>query len=446
MLGIRLPFFAHIGQIPLVIITFFSCGLSFWLTVRFCATLAPGHAAAELLTIGMTWELAKLTFSIQGTHRIRRGLLAQKASGYRLVSLSLVLAAGSIAASLAFLMQTDRHILQGAAKASQQALHASKAYERDTASLRTLDGEIEQLTALAEQYRAKGLVTQGVRTLERIKPLRDERITQARALSAQEAAITSGSPIASASPFLGDSSVWRLVAQVVLAVMLEVVSMVALSLLCEGKSGPAQSGSASPKIPAANVVRLKVASPRITSDANPHRFASGTISGDGDANGQQPLWHRIGADSASSRITCDASLHRSASGYAVCDTNVSSPTAGQHRINTNAAPMRITCDAPAHRPASPRMGAGASLALVPVPDATRGGRDTQRLCALYAHAKQLICSAQVRPSYREMRQALGASQPVVQRFLRDLVTEGVLCRDGARYALVSPLSANGGAI
>jgi hypothetical protein len=73
MLGIRVPFFAQPGQIPLITIAFISCALSFWLTVRFCATLAPGHATIELLAMGVTWELAKLSFGTQGACRVKNG-------------------------------------------------------------------------------------------------------------------------------------------------------------------------------------------------------------------------------------------------------------------------------------------------------------------------------------------------------------------------------------
>ena len=449
MPGIRLPFSAHLGQISLVIITFCSCGLSFWLTVRFCADLTPGHATLEVLAMGATWELAKLTFSIKGAYRINRGAPAQKASGYRLAGLSLILAVGSIAASLAFLMQTDQHISQDAAQASQRELEASKTYERDTASLRTLDGEIEQLTALAEQYRAKGLVTQGVRTLERIRPLRDERTTQARVLSAQEATITSSASATVASPLLGTSPRWRLVAQVVLAVMLEVVSMVALSLLCGDPKGAATSGDVATNRPASKVVRLKDASPRITGDTRPHWLASNAAPGAGDANGQPPLSQRIDADVASPRIITDEALHQAASCAAPEDTDASRYPTPLHRIHAKAASPRIITDKGLHRLASSdALGgsdAGCLLSLAPSRRTRRKGRDAQGLRTLYAQAKQLVRTAQVRPCYREMQGALGASQLVVQRFLRNLVAEGVLCRRGTGYALVSPLDANGGA-
>ena len=276
MPGTRVPFFAHSGQIPLSIITFFSCGLSFWLTVRFCGNLAPGHAAAELLAIGVTWELAKLTFGTLGSHRIKRGDTSQSASGYALLGVSLVLAVGSIVASLAFLMQTDQHVSQEALQASQQALHASEAYERETATLRALDGEIKELTSLAQQYRERGLLTQGMRSMQRAAVLRQERQAQVQALSKQdEVAIINHGAAGGGFSLLGASPNGRLAAQVVLAVMLEVVSMIALSLLCGSGTKPAMGGSASSGTPTDKVVRLKVASPRIASDAGLHRAASG---------------------------------------------------------------------------------------------------------------------------------------------------------------------------
>jgi hypothetical protein len=442
MHGTYVPFPARSRQIPLVVIAVFSCGLSFWLTVRFCASLAPGHAALELLAIGVTWELAKMTFSTIGSHRTQCVDAGERAAGYALLGVSLVLAVGSIVASLAFLVQTDHRIGQDAAQASQQALHASKAYERDTSSLHSLDGEVTQLMALAQEYRANGMVTQSVRTLERIHPLREARMAQARALAAQEATITSSSPAAAAGVLLGASSTWRLASQGVLAVMLEVVSMMAMGLLFGRQSGAMKAGSASPTRPTPNVVHLKVASPCITRDTNPCKLASNSALDDGDTMHQAPLSHRLAVDAPFSRITCDAGLHQTASGAAVDNSSISRPVAGTHHIPCDVAPMRITGDAFAQHPVSHRMNPGAAL-NAPA-DAVRGGRDAQRLCSLYAHAKRLVCSAQVRPSYRQMRQALGASQPVVQRFLRELVAEGVLYRSGMRYALVSALDMTGG--
>jgi hypothetical protein len=344
MHGTYVPFPARSRQIPLVVIAVFSCGLSFWLTVRFCASLAPGHAALELLAIGVTWELAKMTFGTTGSRRIRCGHAGERASGYALLGVSLILAVGSIIASLAFLVQTDHRIGQDAAQASQQALHASKAYERDTFSLQALDGEVAQLTALAQEYRAKGMVTQSVRTLERIHPLREARMAQARALAAQEAAITSSSPAAAAGVLLGASSTWRLTAQGVLAVMLEVVSMMAMGLLLAKQGGAMEAGGASPTRPTSNVVRLKVASSRITSDTLPYQLASDSASDGGDTMRQASLLHRLAVDEPSSRITYDAGLHHTVSDAVVGNSSASLPVAGTHRIPCDVSPMRITSD------------------------------------------------------------------------------------------------------
>ena len=107
MTGTRVPFFAHFRQIPLTLIAVFSCALSFWLTVRFCGELSPGHASLELLAMGFVWELSKLVFGTSGAHRLTHGAADQRRLGYALVSMSLVLAVGSVVASLAFLRQTD---------------------------------------------------------------------------------------------------------------------------------------------------------------------------------------------------------------------------------------------------------------------------------------------------------------------------------------------------
>ena len=446
MLGTRVPFFAHFGQIPLSIITLFSCGLSFWLTVRFCASLAPGHAAVELLAMGVTWELAKLTFGTLGSHRIKRSNAGDRVAGYALLGVSLVLAVGSIVASLAFLMQTDQHVSQDALYASQQALHASEAYERETATLHALDGEIKELVSLAQQYRERGLLTQGMRSMERATALRQERQAQAQALSEQEeVAIATHGAARGGAALPGASPAGRLVAQVVLAVMLEVVSMIALSLLSGSGTKPAVGGSASSDAPDAKVVRLKVASPRITSDASLHRSASGAAHRDTDANAHRTLLHRMKADAASPRITCDASLHRPASGGAMRGPDANRAPAGSYDMRTDAASLCMTNDAEVSHPASRQTGFDAAFAFASPPISHRRRRDAQRLRTLYAQAKELVRTAQLRPCYREMQRGLGASQHVVQRFLRNLVAEGVLCRRGTGYALVAPLSAHGGA-
>ena len=275
-----------------------------------------------------------------------------------------------------------------------------------------------------------GLLTQGVRTLDRVKALRQERQEQALALSSQEVAIGNADTTAVRLSLVGGTPAGRLAAQSVLAVMLEIVSIIALSLLCGNDAKSAKGGGASLGGPLARVVRLKVASTRIASDAGPCQSAPEVAPCSTNAHGHQTLLHRIGANATSHamRITCGANLHRPVSRDADRDTGVGSRDAGWHCMGANAASQktRIACDA-------------ASLAP------TRRRHDAQRLHALYAQAKELVCTAQMPPRYREMQRALGASQQVVQRFLRDLVAEGVLCRQGTAYAVVSPMDTNGGA-
>ncbi len=428
MLGTRVPFFARSGQIPLITIVLFSCGLSFWLTLRFCANLAPQHALLELFAIGGTWEIAKLTFGTIGAQRLGGGGGPSKMSGYALVAVSSVLALGSIGASLAFLMQTDQRLSDDVRRASLRSLHASKAYERDAAGLLALDGEIDELMAQAKGYRTQGLITQGLRTMDRLQPLRDQRNALAQALSARDAEIRDGGAVDHGSHIFGNSTAWRTAAQVVLAVMLEVISMIAMSLLCGTSARQAAAGC--PKS-GNNVVRLKVAAP-ITS-------ASGTTFIDGDANGAS--LHPIDGV-ASPSVALDARLQQMPSCVASLDGDAKDASGKPtllHRIDDAASP-RITMHAGLH-PLETDASTRTTCAARPMFE----GRHAVRMQTLYWRASTMLRTAQVRPRYRDLQQALGVSQKAVQRCLRRLVAEGVLCRQGARYALASPVDMDGGA-
>ncbi len=230
MTGTRVPFFARCRQIPLTLIAIFSCALSFWLTVRFCGELSPGHASLEILAIGFVWEMSKLVFGTSGAHRLAHGGTDQRRLGYALVAMSLVLAVGSVVASLAFLRQTDHRL-------SEQALQASDAYQRRAANVAAMDREIDTLAAVASQdaatqmYRARSL-----RTLDRVAALRTERTQAVQEMMRLE---TSGSlgerPKAGSAPLaLGgwvSTEAMRGCAQCVLAVVLELVSVLAMGLL-----------------------------------------------------------------------------------------------------------------------------------------------------------------------------------------------------------------------
>lgn len=424
--GIRLPFFARPGQIPLSIITFFGCGLSFWLTVRFCGNLAPRHAPFELFAIGIPWEAAKLTFGTEGLRRIKRGDASGRASGYGLMGVSLILAMGSIAASLAFLTQTDQRLSQEALHASLQALQKSAAYERESTSLENTALDMNSLRHLALKYESSNQIQRSDAVRLRVAALQATYDKKSAALAGREMAVNHGDIAASGALLLGCSPTWRLTAQVVLAVMLEVISMISLGLLLGSRARTSKSGSVSSGGSACNVVRLKVAAPRIISDAGPHRPASSSPP-DADACAQQTLLHRI--DTAPYRITSDAAAHRAASTNIHGGARVERRTVSLYGTKVDDASMRIASDAATHRAAPLQIG----------------NRDAQRLRALYAQAKELVRTARLRPCYREMQRSLGASQQVVQRFLRELVAEGILCRRGTGYVLASPLDVNGGA-
>ncbi len=230
MTGTRVPFFARCRQIPLTLIAMFSCALSFWLTVRFCGQLSPGHASLEILAIGFVWEMSKLVFGTSGAHRLAHGGTDQRRLGYALVAMSLVLAVGSVVASLAFLRQTDHRL-------SEQAVQASNAYQRRAANVAAMDREIDTLAAVASQdaatqmYRARSL-----RTLDRVAALRTERTQAVQEMMRLEASGSPGerSKAGSAPLALGgwvSAEAMRGCAQCVLAVVLELVSVMAMGLL-----------------------------------------------------------------------------------------------------------------------------------------------------------------------------------------------------------------------
>ncbi len=430
MLGTRVPFFARSGQIPLITIVIFSCGLSFWLTLRFCSNLAPQHALLELFAIGGTWEIAKLTFGTIGAQRLGGGGGPSKMSGYALVAVSSVLALGSIGASMAFLMQTDQRLSDDVRRASLRSLHASKAYERDAAGLVALDGEIDELMAQAKGYRTQGLITQGLRTMDRLQPLRDQRNALAQALSARDDEIRDGGAVDLGSHIFGNATVWRTAAQVMLAVMLEVISMIAMSLLCGTSAKQAEAEAEDPGS-SKKGVRLKVATPTTN--------ASGTTSLNGDASGA--FLHPIDGVAFPS-VALDARLQQMPSCVASLDEDAKDASGKPtllHRIDDAASP-RITMHAGLHH-----LETDASTRTTCAARPMFEGRHAVRMQTLYWRASTMLRTAQVRPRYRDLQQALGVSQKAVQRCLRRLVAEGVLCRQGARYALASPFDMDGGA-
>jgi hypothetical protein len=137
---------------------------------------------------------------------------------------------GSVVASLAFLRQTDHRL-------SEQALQASDAYQRSATHLAAIDREIDTLASVASQdaatqkYRARSL-----QTLDRVAALRTEREKAAQERMRLEAPSSpSERSRAAPSPLaLGgwvSAEALRACAQCVLALMLELVSMLAMGLL-----------------------------------------------------------------------------------------------------------------------------------------------------------------------------------------------------------------------
>lgn len=229
----RVPSRPTLKQLPIAFVALLSCGLSAWLTFRFCAQLCPHEGLIELVAMGVTWETGKLLMGTYGMHSFAWGTLFERLKSAMLVGISLMLAAGSVAASLGFLVQSD-------AKQQKAALASSKPYQRDEEDRAALNNRIKDKEDLIKALRQKNHISDAKVIEAEIDKLTANRLSLSARLSEQDhnpAAVAAGGSdffanIAAAVPVLKDrANSLRLTAQCVLAFMLETISMIMLAML-----------------------------------------------------------------------------------------------------------------------------------------------------------------------------------------------------------------------
>jgi hypothetical protein len=106
MLGTVVPFRAVFRQPLTLAISLLGSGLSFAMTLRFCQQHWPEDCGLMLVALGLLWELAKLHLAARGLAAAVHGSRLSE-GGTGLVALAIILAAGSVGASVGCLVQTE---------------------------------------------------------------------------------------------------------------------------------------------------------------------------------------------------------------------------------------------------------------------------------------------------------------------------------------------------
>ena len=235
MLGTFVPFRAVFRQPFTFAISLLGSGLSFTMTLRFCQRHWPEDGGLMLVALGLLWELAKLHLAARGlAAAVHGGRSWERLGGASLVALALVLAAGSVGASVGCLVQTEK-------QDQKRILASSRAYASAVRDLEAIDRQIALLTETASRDLAHGFRKRAIDTTHALDSLRERRDAVSGDVQALEQ--QGGSPgVVSMSPDLSgrlDPAQVRLAIHVAVAAVLEIVSMVGMFLLERGLAGNA---------------------------------------------------------------------------------------------------------------------------------------------------------------------------------------------------------------
>ena len=208
-----------------------SCALSLWLTLRFCRQLWPDEGGVVLMLLGLTWELAKLHFGPVGVQGLFRGRFAGRLGSLLLATMAVVLMAGSVAASMAYLGQAD-------AQDHRRALSSSRPYNDARTNMQSLDVQLAVLAATATSDAAHGYRRRALATSDAMIELRRQRAADsavAAGLEMHPEQLTNATLFVSLGALLpGDAHAnakcIRALSYAVIAVMLELISVAALCL------------------------------------------------------------------------------------------------------------------------------------------------------------------------------------------------------------------------
>jgi hypothetical protein len=241
MLGTFVPFRAVFRQPLTFAISLLGSGLSFSMTLRFCQRHWPEDGGLMLIALGVLWELAKLHLAARGLAAIvhdRR--LSERLGGAGLVALALLLAAGSVGASVGCLAQAEN-------QDRKRALTSSRAYTSAVRELEAIDSQIALLTETASHDLSRGFRKRALDTSRAVDELRHRRDASAREIRVLEL------PGGSTGIFDGhvsdlpaglDPTNLRLAVHLAVAALLEVISMVGMFLLERGLGRGAAMSSA----------------------------------------------------------------------------------------------------------------------------------------------------------------------------------------------------------
>ena len=182
-----------------------------------------------LVLLGLTWESAKLYFGPIGLRGLGIGGPGQRFGSLMLAVMALMLMAGSVVASMAYLSQAD-------AQDQQRVLTSSRAYAESQELLRSLDTQIEVLSVAASRDVAQNFRKRALATSDTISGLRRQRADASAATANMEAhpdALASTPFIASMGALLpgeavGNGKRIRCISHAVIAVMLELIGVAAL--------------------------------------------------------------------------------------------------------------------------------------------------------------------------------------------------------------------------
>jgi len=208
--------------------------LSLHFTVRACRGLSPADSALEVGALGVLGEAAKLYF---GPRAVLGLLHARSAVGrlghLMLLTLVVVLMAGSVGASFLFTTQTEAQAYAAAHAADAQARAASTEYENASADVRTHSQRIDELLEIARKQRAANERQLALATdarIDAVQALKDAAVARRAAL---------GAGVHAANASAGTDSGIRRWVHLAVAVALELVGVAACVLAHAGISNAA---------------------------------------------------------------------------------------------------------------------------------------------------------------------------------------------------------------
>jgi len=269
-------------------------------------------------------------------------------------------------------------------------MHASRRYQDLRTQIENIDGQMQILTRAADADNQAGYRTRAMATLEQTRDLQKDRMHLSQQLDAMESSGTNyGSNNASGifrtlGAFMsGDvatnASRLKLLAHVVVAGVLEMLGIASVWLLRRQAGG--------------------------VTAAHPHDdFKSDT---NAKANANTQLHLSLPTPKLPDAVNTDAIVAK--------NTKSDASGAKEEIAFEIQNAQRITAN----------------------PESIIGRKATANsdFDARYQRAKNLIRSGEIAPTYRAIQSALRVGQETVQKYLKAMIDEGLICRAGRRYCV-----------